>query len=467
MTEQNHQTFHLQRARDSLAQTLANYQQCRDAAADRLGGAALTQLLDQELAPLVTTLDKLDRRVVRIAVFGLVSRGKSAVLNALVGEALLETGPLHGVTRQVKVVEWSPEASQDAASGEADSEAAGAVIELFDTPGLDEVDGATRAAMAAAVAGQSDLILFVVAGTITQVEYAALTDLRSAQKPLMLVFNKIDQFPEQTREQVYQELLALNQQSIGDSQLTQLLTADDVVLVAADPVAQQVRIERPDGTVAYQWEKPAAQIAPLQQRIAALLQREGRSLLALNALRQSQQAEARMAAAIIDSRAGEAERLIRRFVQAKAIGIGLNPWGFLDCIAGAIADLTLIRELSQLYGLPMTRYEAGNLLKTLLLSSGSLLATELLGWALLADGNIAGWLGGGAIQAGAASYGAYQVGQAAQLYLAEGCSWGAGGASSVIEAIVATQNSHQGPFEDGDLGDGAEAGADMRSPEAA
>jgi uncharacterized protein len=461
VTEQN-QTFHLQRARDSLAQTLANYQQCRDAAADRLGGAALTQLLDQELAPLVTTLDKLDRRVVRIAVFGLVSRGKSAVLNALVGEALLETGPLHGVTRQVKVVEWSPEASQ-----EKGGDNAAAVIELFDTPGLDEVDGATRAAMAAAVAGQSDLILFVVAGTITQVEYAALNDLRSAQKPLILVFNKIDQFPEQTREQVYQELLALNQQSIGDSQLAQLLTADDVVLVAADPASEQVRVERPDGTVAYQWEKPAAQIAPLQQRIAALLQREGRSLLALNALRQSQQAEARMAAAIIDSRAGEAELLIRRFVQAKAIGVGLNPLAFLDCIAGAIADLTLIRELSQLYGLPMTRYEAGNLLKTLLLSSGSLLATELLGWALLADGNIAGWLGVGAIQAGAASYGAYQLGQAAQLYLAEGCSWGAGGASSVIEAIVATQKSHQGPFEDGDLGDGAEAGADMRSPETA
>jgi uncharacterized protein len=438
VTEQN-QTFHLQRARDSLAQTLANYQQCRDAAADRVGGEALTQLLDQELAPLVTTLDKLDRRVVRIAVFGLVSRGKSAVLNALVGEALLETGPLHGVTRQIKVVEWSPEADQ------ATGHDVAAVIELLDTPGLDEVDGATRAAMAAEVAGQADLILFVVAGTITQVEYAALTDLRSAQKPLILVFNKIDQFPEQTRAQVYQALLTLNQQSIGDSQLAQLLTADDVVLVAADPVAEQVRVEHPDGTVAYHWEKPAAQIEPLQQRILTLLQREGRSLLALNALRQSQQAEARMAAAIMDSRSVEAALLIQRFVQAKAIGIGLNPWGFLDCVAGAIADLTLIRELSQLYGLPMTRYEAGSLLKTLLLSSGSLLATELLGWGLLADGNIAGWIGVGAIQAGVASYGAYQVGQAAQVYLAQGCSWGADGASTVIESIVAGASADAQP----------------------
>ncbi len=461
MTEQNHQALHRQWARDSVAQTLKQYGACRDAAADRRGGDALKKLLDQSLTPLATTLDKLDRGVVRIAVFGLVSRGKSAVLNALVGETLLETGPLNGVTRQIKVVEWSPEGRQATGSETA------AVIELFDTPGLDEVDGTTRAQMAADVTAQCDLILFVVAGAITAVEYAALSDLRSAQKPLILVFNKIDLHPEQTREQVYADLLSLNRQAIADSQLAQLLTEDEVVLVAADPAAQQVRVERPDGSVEFVWEKPPAQIAPLQQRISTLLRQEGRSLLALNALRQSEQAATVMAAAVIEYRAIEAEALIQRFSQAKAIGIGLNPLGFLDFVGGAIGDLTLIRELAKLYGLPMTRYEAGSLLKTLGLSSGGLLATELLGWVLLADGNLAGWLAVGVVQAGAAGYGAYQVGRSAQVYLAQGSSWGAGGASTVMAAIVATQNSHQGPFEDGNLGDGAEAGADMRTAETA
>jgi uncharacterized protein len=171
------------------------------------------------------------------------------------------------------------------------------------------------------------------------------------------------------------------------------------------------------------------------------LRQEGRSLLALNALRQSEQAATAMAAAVIEYRAIEAAALIQRFAQAKAIGVGLNPLGFLDFVGGAIGDLTLIRELAKLYGLPMTRYEAGGLLKTLVLSSAGLLATELLGWVLLADGNLAGWLAVGVVQAGAAGYGAYQVGRSAQVYLAQGCSWGAGGASTVIEAIVATQNS--------------------------
>jgi uncharacterized protein len=431
----NPEAQHLQSARASLAATIANYQQCLTAAIARPDARSLQALLEKELAQLATTLDKLDRRIVRIAVFGLVSRGKSAVLNALVGETLLTTGPLNGVTQQVQVVQWvPPQADGDAAT-----------IELLDTPGLDEVDGATRAVMAAEVAALADLILFVVAGEITQVEYAALCQLRSVQKPLMLVFNKIDLYPEQTRDQITQNLVALSQQSIGD-QPPPTLVEDEIVLIAADPTPQQVRVERPGGAIEYLWEKPPAQIAPLQQKILTLLRQEGRSLLALNALMQSQRAEQVMSSAIIDNRQVEAEALIWRFVRYKAIGVGLNPFGFLDFIGGAIADLTLIRALAKLYGLPMTRYEAGSLLQTILFSSGGLLVTELLGGlvlgfgkglSFLADGgSLAAFTGIGGVQAAAAGYGAYAVGRSAQVYLEQGCSWGTQGANTVIQSIL-------------------------------
>lgn len=427
------QDVQLQIARESLEQTLKSYTQCLDAAADRSGAVGLKALLERELEQLATTLDKLEQRVVRLAVFGLVSRGKSAVLNALVGGDRLETGPLNGVTRRVNVLRWSPDPTN------------AVTIELYDTPGLDEVAGAERAAMAATVAAQSDLILFVVAGAITQVEYAALCELRSAQKPLILVFNKIDLYPDQTRSQIYQNLCALSQQSVADSALQQLLTEDEIVLIAADPAPEQVRVERPGAAPEYLWEKPPTLIEPLQQKILELLQREGRSLLALNALMQSRRAEATMAAAIIDDRDLEAEALIWKFVRYKAIGVGLSPFGFIDLVGGAIADLTLIRELSQLYGLPMTRYEAGALLKTLLISSGSLLGAEGLGWilgvgrgvsAIVDGGAIAAFTGMGVLQAGASGYGAYLVGRAAQVYLVQGCSWGDRGPNTVIQSIL-------------------------------
>ncbi len=435
----NPQEIQLQRARDSLEQTLNNYCQCLDAATHRPGAEALKALLEKELEQLATTLDKIDRRVIRIAALGLVSRGKSAVLNAIVGSKLLETGPINGVTRQVKVVQWSPEPEDDS-----QPTAAAVTIELFDTPGLDEVDGETRALIAADVAAQCDLILFVVSGEITQVEYESLCQLRAAQKPLILVFNKIDLYPEQTREQIYQNLLTLSNQSITDSQLQQLLTQDEIVLVAADPASEQVRIERPGAAVKYIWEQPAAAIEDLQQKLLTLLSQEGRSLLALNALTQSRRAEQVMASAIIANRQVEAEALIWQFTRYKAIGVGLNPFGFLDFVGGALVDLTLIRALSKLYGLPMTRYEAGNLLKTILISSGGLLATELVSWilgvgkgfAFLAEGNVGGFIGMGLVQAGAAGYGAYTVGRAAQTYLEQGCSWGEQGANTVIQEIL-------------------------------
>ena len=98
--------------------------------------------------------------MIRVAAFGLVSRGKSSVVNALVGQKVLTTGPLHGVTRWPRSVRWTP------ATGKIQ-------IELIDTPGLDEIEGEARANMAREVAKSADLILFIVAGDITRTEYEA------------------------------------------------------------------------------------------------------------------------------------------------------------------------------------------------------------------------------------------------------------------------------------------------------
>ena len=85
--------FHLSRARGSLRQLIVSYSQHLRSAKKRMPNPSLETQLDTELAKLKVTLDKLDRNIVRLAVFGLVSRGKSAVINALLGEDLLETAP--------------------------------------------------------------------------------------------------------------------------------------------------------------------------------------------------------------------------------------------------------------------------------------------------------------------------------------------------------------------------------------
>jgi uncharacterized protein len=441
------QESHLNRARSSLRQAFTNYSQFLRGSKN----PALQTALRSEVETLSENLQKLDNFVVRIAVFGLVSRGKSAVLNALMGEKVFETGPINGVTQQPRIVRWSPSGGNIAPESGIVPQSSGKVqIELIDTPGLDEVDGQTRAEMAREIAGRSDLILFVVSGDITRTEYQALCDLRRAQKPLILVFNKVDLYPDQTRQAIYENLQKLGGRTGTSQQLEQLLTRDEIVMVAAEPAAMQMRIEYPDGRITHEWESPPPEIEELKSKILTILNREGRSLLALNALTQAREAETRIAEKVIDLRNTEAEALIWKYTRYKAIAVGVNPIAIVDVVGGLASDLAMIRALANLYGLPMTRYEAGRLLQTILVSSGTLLIGEIGSGLLLGMGKSAaalatgvdGSAGFGALastaiaQAGIAGYGSYSVGRAAQIYLERGCTWGEQGANTVIQEIL-------------------------------
>ncbi|MBD2207219.1 DUF697 domain-containing protein [Calothrix sp. FACHB-1219] len=426
----NLQETHLNRARASLRQTLSWYGYLRKSG-QLASNPELAGLVKPELEALSTTLNKLDSNIIKIAAFGLVSRGKSAVLNALLEDKILQTGPLNGVTQWPRSVRWQPGGKVQ--------------VELIDTPGLDEIEGESRANMAREVARQADLILFVVSGDITRTEYQALLELRQSQKPLILVFNKIDLYPDTDRAAIYANLQQLG---AGHPQAQPLLP-DEIVMVAAEPAPMEVRVEWPDGRVSYEWETPPTQVEELKQTILNILNREGRSLLALNALIQAREAEAAIAQKTVDLREQEAENIIWQFTKYKALVVGLNPIAVLDILGGTIADLLLIRALARLYGLPITSYEAGKILKTILLSSGGLLLSELgssllfglsKSTAALTSGdnpvNITASFGSAIAQGGIAGYGAYAVGKAAQVYLQQGCTWGQLGANTVIQEIL-------------------------------
>lgn len=436
----------INRARASLRQTVVSYSQHLRSAKKRMPNPRLETQLEAELAKLNTTLTKIDRNVVRLAVFGLVSRGKSAVINALLGEDLLETGPINGVTQMPRVIQWQPGGLLTESSVIATTNVATAQIELIDTPGLDEIDGQARAEMARDVAQQADLILFVVSGDLTRTEFKALCDLRSAQKPLILVFNKIDLYPDRQRNEIYESLASL-ESFIGEgNSLRQMLSRDEIVLIAANPAPMQVRIEQPDGSISFEWEKFPPQIGELKAKILAILNQEGQSLLALNALTQARSAEERMVETIVTARETEAEALIWKFVRYKSIAVAANPIPGLDWIGGTVSDLLMIRALAELYGFPLTRYEAGRVLTAIVGSSLGMLVGEVCSSIVLSAGKavsavssempIGSYAGVAAVQAGVAGYGAYAVGRAAQVYLERGCTWGDQGANTVIQDVL-------------------------------
>ncbi len=398
--------------------------------------------LESDVASLKGLRQKLTDTVIHIAVFGLVGRGKSSLLNALVGQCIFRTGPLHGVTQQVESTPWQATALSDGSHqvtlpGEGQSR-----VELVDTPGIDEVDGEQRQSLAQRVAQQADLILFVVAGDLTQLEYDALSQLRQAQKPILLVFNKADQFVGNDRQQIVDKLRQ-QAEPLG-------IPPEQVLTAAAAPlIAQMVEVE---GKRQVRRQRGSAQIDELKIKMLDILQRDGKALVALNSLLYADHLNQRLLERKLQIRQQSAEDAIWKAALTKAIAIAINPILVADALGGAAIDLALIVTLSRLYGLDMSQQAAFKLLRTIAVATGSLSLTDLLvtfglgslksllGASALATGGLtlSPYFAVAVTQAAVAGVSTYVIGTVTQRYLANDASWGEGGPKAAIATLLTT-----------------------------
>lgn len=424
-----------------------NYNQARNSLSKLVERLDLTSIekigLEAEIDRLVALLEKLDRSLIQIAAFGLVGRGKSSILNALVGQEIFTTGPLHGVTRTIKGVNWQlssddtfPNLARLTLNGQGNAQ-----VQLLDTPGIDEVDGQTREILACQVAQQVDLILFIISGDMTKVEFSALAKLREAGKPMILVFNKIDQYPEVDRLAIYEK--------IASERVKELLSPDEIVMVAASPLLAET-VKGQDGRLKTQRFRGKTQIEALKLKILEILEREGKSLVALNSMLYADEVNEQIVARKMAIRDRGANQLIQKAVMIKASAIALNPVTVLDLFTGAVIDLAMILALSRLYGIDLTRQGAIALLQKIALNMGGISASEFL--AVLGLSSLKGLLGlsipatGGIsllpytsialTQAGVAGVSCYAIGQVTKTYLANGATWGPDGPKAVVASIL-------------------------------
>ncbi|PSB54827.1 GTP-binding protein [Chamaesiphon polymorphus] len=429
-----------------------NYQQAQDTLRRILVELDLSQRerfgLEAEIAELSDMLRKLDRAVFQVAAFGMVGRGKSSLLNALIGQSVFEAGVLHGVTKERQQVVWEIDNWQDEFDLDKDTPATlQEAIEFIDTPGIDEVDGNERQLLAYEIARQVDLILFIIAGDITELELKTLSQLRNAGKPMLLVFNKVDLFPDRDKLAIYAK--------IRDERVREIISPSEIMMVAAAP--QAIRAEpRTDGSMGVSYHPGTPQIAELKWRIVEILQREGKSLAALNAMLAADRIQKQVIDRKMDSRDEAANDIIWQSVMTKAIAVAINPIIAADIIGGAAIDIAMIIRLSRFYGISMTRSGAMKLLQSIALGMGGITISGSI--AKLGLSGIKGLMGifapatGGMTiapytaialtQAGIAGVSTYAIGQVTKTYLANGASWGEDSPKSVIARILATIDEH-------------------------
>ena len=426
-----------------------NYRQAQNSLRNLIGNIDLTAEeqngLESEIDRLAQMLDKLEQSVVQIAAFGMVGRGKSSVLNALVGKDIFPTGALHGVTRNIDTANWklTPEQIADTEQSlqRLTIQSKQGEIQLLDTPGIDEVNGEAREVLACELAQRVDLILFIVSGDITQVEYRALSKLREAGKPMLLVFNKIDQYPEADRIAIYQK--------IKEERVKELISPDEIIMVAASPV--EVRgVKDRAGKLKVQRVRGNSQVESLKLKILELLDNEGKSLIALNSMLFADTVNEQLLERKLVIRDRAANELINKGMMVKAMTIALNPVTAIDLFSGAIIDVGIILSLSRLYGITMTQSGAVGLLKNIALGMGGISVSELvatlglssvkglLGLTIPATGglSLAPYLSVAIAQGGVAGVSSYAIGQVTKTYLANGASWGEQSPKVVVQKIL-------------------------------
>lgn len=398
---------HLMLARESL----------RELINDARLPEGVRESLSRDYRDVEAMLDKLEHGHLHLAVFGRVSTGKSSLLNALIGEAAFSVSPLHGETRHSSMQAWN------------EIEAGG--VFLIDTPGLDEAGGEDREAMAREVAGRADLVVFVLDSDMTDTELHALRTLLAQGRPVLVALNKSDLF---TADEKAALLQSIRDKTNG------IVESDKIIAVAAQPRPQTIVEIGANGRETSSERPRAADVDILRLRLWEILAAEGKTLAALNASLFASDLSDQVGRRVLAARRELGDKLVRTYCVGKGIAVAFNPVPVVDLFAAAFIDVGMVVHLSRVYDLPLSRNEAGSLVRVIVAESAALMGTV---WALhfvssalkVGTAGLSTIITAGA-QGAVAYYSTYVVGQVAAKYLGEGKSWGEGGPKHVVKQIL-------------------------------
>ena len=417
---------------DTPATTTNQDPQYKDAVAavqatlEKLRGCPIAE--KEQLQGDIRQLDEMFEKIVagrvEIVIFGEISTGKSAMINALIGKAVVEVDVQGGWTKQVWGTAW--DGAGHRVAGLESSE-----VVLIDTPGINEVGGKDRADLAEITARRADLILFVTDSDLNDTEYTALVELAAVQKPILLVFNKKDLYNE---EQLQALLKMVGKRTAG------LIDPENVVTSSADPREVEYVIETEGGGEKTEWRKPEPDVEDLKSLILNVLEKEGLELIALNAAMYAADKSDRIATIRVQMRNKKADQVIWTMAGTKAMVVALNPLPVVDVVGGVAIDALMIVTLSKVYGLNFSMAQARGLSKSIGKAAGIFalgLMTE--GGASLIKG-LTATLGTALTmvpQGAAAGFSSYIIGRAAKHYFEHGGSWGGDSAKAVVADILA------------------------------
>ena len=134
---------------------------------------------------------------------------------------------------------------------------------------------------------------------------------------------------------------------------------------ALDPVERAVEVapDRSEKTV-HRSREP--DVRALRLKLWEILEAEGKTLAALNASLFAADLSDQVGRRILAARREIGDKLVRTYCIGKGIAVAFNPVPVADLFAAAFIDVGMVVHLSYVYDLPLSRREAGSLVRIIL-----------------------------------------------------------------------------------------------------
>ena len=322
-------------------------------------------------------LAELDRRAssdaLYLALFGEISTGKSSLIHALTGEAV-EVSVTGGTTLQAKL--YSAQLPDKHS------------LMIADVPGTNEADARARGVLAREEALRAHVVALVVTGDLSRAQASEWQWLVAFGKPVWLILNKTDRYSETELTQ----LLARLKEKFGT----------EAIAVSAG-YEESVSVIDATGVESQRLRKIPAKVAALQTRLVQFASENhlskaklepARSHAILNAL------DLKISGAEHSRRLSQGEQIVTQYTRRAMIGAMASVAPGSDLVIQGALSFGLVKALTELYGIGMTKLDIDDLLALL---GGKLKGSITL--LLAIAGNAAkafpglGTLGGGALHA--------------------------------------------------------------------
>ncbi|MBW4464626.1 MAG: DUF697 domain-containing protein [Pegethrix bostrychoides GSE-TBD4-15B] len=253
----------------------------------------ITRALRQKLAALG---QELERQMLRVAVLGSASVGKTALAQAL-PESLMPVA-------EVTLTHSSPDGSPDLAQ-----------------------------------LSHTDLVLFVICGDLSESDFQTVQTLLQQHYRLLVLFNKQDQYLPADRPVILQQIR---------NRLHHLLEATDIIGISAQPAPLKVRQHQADGTVEDRIEQPTSELLSLQTRLQQAIE-QPKSLVLATVFRQTEALSAIARAELNQLRRRRAMPVVEQYQWVAAAAAFANPLPSLDLLTTATINAQMVMDLGALY----------------------------------------------------------------------------------------------------------------------